>query len=192
MWYKARPSGGPWLRPPQPLLRLLAPAVPQKAWPAAPGRGTWLQGQSHACSSLTWQASQRPCCLPVGGQELRSVGSLRPARKTDLGWWWKCCDLEGSMWGGHEAGRGPCSGAGGVSQVLAAAFLREEGDAAGVHRALCPEARHSGYRHDWPSLWPPGNSLTLSGPGFLQVLWAVSGLCPQGGGFLDSMNEDTL
>lgn len=38
MRYKARHSGGPWLSPLHPVLRLLAPAVPQKAWPAAPGR----------------------------------------------------------------------------------------------------------------------------------------------------------
>lgn len=94
--------------------------------------------------------------------------------------------------GWAQVGRGPCSGAGGVSQVPAAALLCEEGDAAGVHRVLCPEARCSGYRHDRPSLWLPSNSLPLSGPGVLQVLWSVPGLCPQGGGFLDSVNEDAL
>lgn len=87
---------------------------------------------------------------------------------------------------------GPCSGVGGISEGPAAALLCEEGSVAGVHRALNPETKDLGYSHDCLSLWLPSNSLTLSGPCFLQVLWSISGLCPQGSGLLRGVNEDNL
>ena len=46
------------------------------------------------------------------------MGSLHPGLETDLGWWWKCRDLEGGMWGGHKWGVGPALGLAGYLKCL--------------------------------------------------------------------------
>lgn len=85
-------------------------------------------GQSHKCSSLTWQAFQRPCCLPVEGQEQRSVGNLHPGHMTNLGQWLKCNNLKEGVSGMGRSGAQACWGVGMILEVSIVAFLWEGGN----------------------------------------------------------------
>lgn len=95
------------------------------------------------------------------------------------------------MWGGHEGGVGPALGLAGYLKCLQQLSCVKK-----AMRQECTEpcAQRPDTRGTGMAAAPCGAQviLSLSGPGFLQVLWSVSGLCPQGGGFLDSVNEDTL
>ena len=84
------------------------------------------------------------------------------------------------MWGGHNWGVGPALGLAGYLKCLQQLCCVKKATRQGCTESCAqrPDAQ--------------GNSLPLSGPGVLQVLWSVPGLCPQGGGFLDSVNEDAL